>query len=78
MKVELTGIRKESLQAPTAQGENGGAMPAQITGHIVMAQFEPADRRGLPQYGAGVFVPYELVEGAQVGDVFTLHLERAK
>lgn len=73
MKVELTAISKQSLDPPTVQS----GIPSVSGGAIIMAQFSPVDGRGLPQYGAGAFVPYEIVEGAKVGDVFTLHLERS-
>lgn len=75
MKVELTGISKQSPQPPTAQV---GAPPAEPAGHVVMAQFSPVGADQFSPYGTGVFVPYEIVQGAQVGDIFTLHLERAK
>jgi hypothetical protein len=78
MKVELTAISKQSLEPPTATSSGNVGAPSVVVGTIIMAQFSATDGRGLPQYGAGVFVPYELVEGAKVGDVFTLHLERAK
>lgn len=78
MKVELTAISKQSLEPPTAQSGGKVGDPSVSGGAIIMAQFSPVVGRGLPQFGAGVFVPYEIVEGAKVGDVFTLHLERTR
>ena len=75
MKVELVGINKEDTYgAPAAGGPypivDAPTEPERKT--LVVARFS-----NLPD---GTYinlnVPYEMVRGAEVGDVFILHLER--
>ncbi len=69
MKVRLTGISEEDLSTMPAPA--GAAVPPAGQKAIIARLTVP----DVPAY-YGLHVPYDLIEPAQVGDEFTLHLEK--
>ncbi len=74
MKVRLTGITEE----PVYLNLPGDGAPVESSSvRATMARFEVINSPTPTSYTA-VLVPYAVVDGAQVGDEFTLHLERVR
>ena len=76
MKTKLTGINEEPTYAAFPDGTTIPQAQSP-SGTITMARLSVS---GLPSpQGYNVIViPYAVIEGAQIGDEFTLHLERVK
>ncbi len=72
MKVRLTGITEEPAYINLPGREAMIEAPSQ---RITMARCEIVNQPTPTSYSV-ILVPYALVDGAQVGDEFTLHLER--
>jgi hypothetical protein len=74
MQVRLTGITEEPAYINMPGGGPAIETPSR---RITMARCEVVNQPTPTSYSV-ILVPYALVEGAQVGDEFTLHLERVK
>jgi hypothetical protein len=69
MKVRLTAISEEDLVNMPASATAATPSPFE---KVIVARLAAPD---VPGY-YGIHIPYKVIEGAQVGDEFTLHLER--
>lgn len=68
MKVRLTAISEEDLSTQPTTATAPTPSPFE---KIIVARLMATD---MPPY-YGIHIPYKVIEGAQVGDEFTLHLE---
>jgi hypothetical protein len=73
MKFRLTGIREEDLANSPGNTATAAVVASTPVERVVVAELTAPD---VPGY-YGIRVPYNVIEGARVGDEFTLHLERA-
>ncbi len=69
MKVRLTAISEEDLSTLPTTATASTPSPFE---KVVIARLMAID---MPSY-YGIHIPYKVIEGAQIGDEFTLHLER--
>lgn len=78
MRVRLVGIAEEGIyDDPQNSGGSVGAGPRRASRYVVMASLRLVEGQEDAPY-SGLNIPYEAIKGAQVGDEFTLHLERAR
>ena len=72
MKVRLIGINEDVHFDDRGTFPDGTPLPP-VPSKITVARLA-----NVGEYRGELVVPYEMVRGAEIGDEFTLHLERVK